>query len=108
MKEAVIVGYQRSPFHFANKGALVKVRPDDLAATVKSVQKVALALQKAYAIDGLNIFQSNGAAAFQTIFHLHVHVFPRRDGDDVRLPWTPKVSDKDKLQRIADKVKAAL
>ncbi len=34
MKEAVIVGYQRSPFHFANKGALVKVRPDDLAATV--------------------------------------------------------------------------
>jgi acetyl-CoA acyltransferase len=34
MKEAVIVAYQRSPFHFANKGALVKVRPDDLAAAV--------------------------------------------------------------------------
>ncbi|WP_374653303.1 acetyl-CoA C-acyltransferase [Dongia sp.] len=34
MKDAVIVGYQRSPFHFANKGALVKVRPDDLAAAV--------------------------------------------------------------------------
>jgi len=34
MKDAVIVGYQRSPFHFANKGALIKVRPDDLAATV--------------------------------------------------------------------------
>lgn len=34
MKDAVIVGYQRSPFHFANKGALIKVRPDDLAAAV--------------------------------------------------------------------------
>jgi acetyl-CoA acyltransferase len=34
MKDAVIVGYQRSPFHLANKGALVKVRPDDLAAAV--------------------------------------------------------------------------
>ena len=34
MKNIVIAGYQRSPFHFANKGELIKVRPDDLAATV--------------------------------------------------------------------------
>ena len=34
MKEAVIVAYQRSPFHFASKGALIKVRPDDLAAAI--------------------------------------------------------------------------
>lgn len=84
------------------------IDPDALAAVARTVKKVAHGLQRAYAIDGLNLFQSNGAAAFQSVFHLHVHVFPRRDGDDIRLPWTPKSADKDKLARIAEKLQAAI
>lgn len=87
---------------------LFEIPAEDLAAVSKTVQRVAHGLQSAYEIDGLNLFQSNGAAAFQSILHLHFHVFPRRDGDDVQLPWHPKSVDKEKLARIADKLKAAI
>ena len=39
--------------------------------------------------DGVTIMQSNGPAAWQTVFHYHVHVIPRYDGDPLVLPWTP-------------------
>ena len=39
--------------------------------------------------DGVTIMQSNGAAAWQTVFHYHVHVIPRYEGDPLVLPWTP-------------------
>ena len=39
--------------------------------------------------DGVTVMQSNGAAAWQTVFHYHVHVIPRYDGDPLVLPWTP-------------------
>ena len=39
--------------------------------------------------DGVNLLNSCGAAAWQTVFHFHVHVIPRYDGDPLRLPWVP-------------------
>jgi histidine triad (HIT) family protein len=38
---------------------------------------------------GVTIMQSNGVAAWQTVFHYHVHVIPRYDGDPLVLPWNP-------------------
>ena len=39
--------------------------------------------------DGVNLLNSCGRAAWQTVFHFHVHVIPRYDDDPLRLPWQP-------------------
>ena len=43
--------------------------------------------------DGVNLLNSCGAAAWQTVFHFHIHVIPRYDGDPLRLPWVPAAGD---------------
>jgi histidine triad (HIT) family protein len=52
--------------------------------------------------DGLNLLQANGAAAFQTVFHSHVHLIPRYADDGLRLPWTPEAGDSDEIAATAD------
>jgi histidine triad (HIT) family protein len=50
---------------------------------------------------GLNLVQSNGAAAFQTVFHSHLHLIPRYADDGMRLPWTPTPGDMDEIAATA-------
>ncbi len=50
---------------------------------------------------GVTIMQSNGAAAWQTVFHYHVHVIPRYEGDPLVLPWKPAPGDMDEIQEIS-------
>ena len=45
--------------------------------------------------DGVNIIQNNGRAAWQTVFHYHVHVVPRWKDDPIELPWIPRPGDPD-------------
>ena len=42
------------------------------------------------------------AAAWQTVFHFHVHVIPRYEGDPLRLPWTPESGDEEEIAAAAD------
>jgi histidine triad (HIT) family protein len=51
--------------------------------------------------DGVTIMQSNGAAAWQTVFHYHVHVIPRYDDDPLVLPWRPAPGDLAQIQDIS-------
>lgn len=58
--------------------------------------------------DGYNIVQNNGEAAGQTVFHFHMHLIPRYQGDTVGITWTPgELSDQDK-EEILSKVRAQL
>ncbi|HUF93338.1 MAG TPA: HIT family protein, partial [Candidatus Limnocylindria bacterium] len=50
---------------------------EDLQAAIATAQKMAKALQRALKPDGLNVLQANGAAAFQSVFHFHLHLIPR-------------------------------
>lgn len=59
---------------------LLDVPPEALAHTIQTVQRVARAVQQAFAPDGLFIAQFNGPAAGQTVFHLHFHIIPRWEG----------------------------
>src|SRR5580658_3566856 len=59
---------------------ILDVAPDDLAHVMKVVQKIARAGIKAFTADGITIHQFNEGAGGQVVFHLHVHVIPRRDG----------------------------
>ena len=51
--------------------------------------------------DGVNLINSCGAAAWQTVFHFHMHVIPRYEGDPLRLPWVPGPGDADEIAAAA-------
>lgn len=63
---------------------LLDAEPASLAAVMATVQKVAAAVRTAFAADGLSVFQYNEPAGGQTVFHLHVHIVPRREGVPLR------------------------
>jgi histidine triad (HIT) family protein len=68
---------------------LHEVSADDLAATAVVAKLLAGRAVRGLGADGVTILQSNGAAAWQTVFHYHVHVIPRYEGDPLVLPWRP-------------------
>lgn len=84
--------------------------PDDLAPVMAMAQRVAQAAVDPEGIgaEGVNLFQTNGAVAFQTVFHLHIHVLPRWRSDSfkVELQRTPGVDDE--LERHAGLYRAQL
>ena len=69
---------------------------------------LAAAMRKALNPDGLNLFQSNEAAGFQTVFHFHLHLIPRWEGDPLRLPWIPSDGDIKEINSIATKIQKEL
>jgi histidine triad (HIT) family protein len=72
---------------------LRSVAADDLSAVAQTAQRVAGRAIERLGADGVNLLNSCGAAAWQTVFHFHVHVIPRYDGDPLRLPWVPSEGD---------------
>jgi histidine triad (HIT) family protein len=68
---------------------LLGIEPDDLAAVAQAAQRLAKRMPEALGADGVNLINSCGSAAWQTVFHFHLHVIPRYSNDTVRLPWTP-------------------
>lgn len=84
--------------------------PDEYVSKVMVVaKKIAKAVKEAYHCDGINILQNNGEAAGQTVFHLHVHVIPRLDGDTdtINIGWKPMDTPED-LSAVAEEIKAHL
>jgi len=85
---------------------LLEVDPDDLAATIQMAQRVARRMVPALGADGVNLINSCGAQAWQTVFHLHIHVIPRYEGDPLKLPWAPRPGDPDEIAATADLLRA--
>lgn len=82
--------------------------PNEDASKIMIVaKKIASALKAAYHCDGINILQNNGEAAGQTVFHLHVHVIPRFEGDTVDIGWAKGDMPEDPAA-IAEEIKANL
>ncbi len=68
---------------------------------------LATAIRKALNPDGLNLFQANEASGFQTVFHFHLHLIPRWEGDLLRPPWKPSEGDMEEIHNIAMKIQKA-
>jgi histidine triad (HIT) family protein len=71
------------------------IDPQDLAAVAVTAQRVAAKARANLGAEGVNLLNSNGAAAWQTVFHFHMHVIPRYADDPLKLPWVPGPGDAD-------------
>ena len=80
----------------------------DITATVKTAKKIAAAIDKTLNPDGLNLLQCNGPAAAQSVFHFHMHVLPRREGDELKLNWGLKPGDMDAIGALAERIRGNL
>jgi len=69
----------------------------DLEAVAAAAQVVAGRAIERLGAAGVNLLNSSGAAAWQSVFHFHMHVIPRYDGDPLRLPWVPGPGDVDDI-----------
>jgi len=83
------------------------VDPEYLAATICVTQTVAAAVKKAFDAPGIMIAQLNGAAAGQTVFHLHFHILPRSDGLQLKL-HAREMEDAAVLEEHAERIRKAL
>ena len=78
------------------------------AAVAKASVCVSRAIYDAFKPEGLSVYQANGKAAGQTVFHYHVHLLPRHAGDGMELTWPVKNPPREKLEEYAGKVRAKL
>ncbi len=86
---------------------LFEASPESLAATIATTQRVARAVRKAFTAPGVMIAQLNGAAAGQSVFHLHFHVIPRHSGAEMRL-HARDMADPTTLAAHAARIRAVL
>lgn len=86
----------------AHSTDLLEIGGEDLAAVVLAAQRLAAEVKQRLGADGVNLINSCGSAAWQTVFHFHVHVIPRYADDPLRLPWTPEPGDAGELDATAN------
>jgi histidine triad (HIT) family protein len=86
---------------------LLDVKHDDLAHVMRVAQKIANAGMKAFEAQGVTVQQFNESAGGQVVFHLHVHVIPRKEGEPMKPPATFKETPEN-LAAHAEKLRAAL
>lgn len=67
-------------------------------------KKLAEKMTKALSCDGFNIVQNNGEASGQTVFHFHIHLIPRFDGDDANVGWNTHEITEEEMQEIAKQI----
>jgi histidine triad (HIT) family protein len=82
--------------------------PADLAAAFTAAKRVATAVRTALEPDGLNVMQANGAAAFQSVPHLHLHLIPRFANDGKGFDWKLVAGNREEILANAEKIKGAL
>ena len=89
----------------AHAATLYDVEPEDLKAAIATAKKVAGAIRKALNPDGLNLLQANGAAAFQSVPHFHLHLIPRWTGDGKGFDWKVVPGSREEIAGIADRIR---
>ena len=90
--------------HFSD---VFEATPEALAAVARTARRVAHAIRAELTPDGLGVFQLNGAAAGQTVFHYHMHLIPRAMGDGLMLHGRRKAAP-DELVEMARRLTSAL
>jgi histidine triad (HIT) family protein len=84
---------------------LLSIGEEDLCAVATAARRLAVRQRERLGAVGVNLINSCGAAAWQTVFHFHVHVIPRYEGDPLRLPWVPAPGDAQEIGAAASALK---
>jgi histidine triad (HIT) family protein len=85
----------------AHGADLFEISDQDLERTIVAARRLADKLRAALEPDGFNVLNACGPAAWQTIFHFHLHVIPRYERDPLKLPWVPGPGDSDEIAAAA-------
>lgn len=87
---------------------LFEATDETLAVTAATAARVARAVKATVEPDGINLVQANGPGAAQSVFHLHLHVIPRFEGDDLKLNWgvPPQPGDMDEIKALGEQIAA--
>jgi histidine triad (HIT) family protein len=80
---------------------LLSIPAEDLQAVVLAAQSLAISAKRNLRADGVNLINSCGARAWQTVFHFHMHVVPRYEDDPLKLPWVPRPGDLEEIAAAA-------
>ena len=92
----------------AHSPTLYEAELEDLQAAIATARRVALAIRDGLKPDGLNMLQANGAAAFQSVPHFHLHLIPRWTRDGKGFDWTLVPGDRAEIAKAGEEIRAAL
>jgi histidine triad (HIT) family protein len=84
---------------------LMDIAEEDLERTMVAARRLARRMEETLEPDGYNVLNSCRSAAWQTVFHFHVHVVPRYEDDPLELPWTPEPGDEQEIKRTAARIR---
>ncbi len=90
----------------AHAATLYDAEAEDLKAAIATAKKVAGAIRKTLNPDGLNLLQANGAAAFQSVPHFHLHLIPRWTNDGKGFDWKEVPGNREEIMGTADRIRA--
>ncbi len=84
---------------------LMDADEETAAALMRAARRIAIAVEREFAADGVTLLQANRVAGWQTVAHLHLHVLPRRQGDAVTLGWPRRDPPFEALQAMAARIR---
>jgi histidine triad (HIT) family protein len=84
---------------------LMEIPAEDLEHTISAARRLAERMRETLNPDGFNIINACGTAAWQTVFHFHLHVVPRFEDDPLELPWVPTPGDLDEIAATAARIR---
>ena len=87
---------------------MLDVSEEDLAASMRMVKRVSVALQEAVHPPGFSVVQLNGEASGQTVFHIHFHIIPRKTGDGIAMKWSHETYLAGEMEHYRVKIAEAL
>ena len=92
----------------AHAATIHETDAEDLKAVMVAAKKVAAAIQHALRPEGLNLLQANGAAAFQSVPHFHLHLIPRWNGDGKGFDWKLVAGNRDQIMKSGERLRELL
>jgi histidine triad (HIT) family protein len=84
---------------------LMDVPNEDLERTMIAARRLARRMEETLDPDGYNVLNACRPAAWQTVFHYHLHVIPRYEDDPLKLPWIPRGAEPDEIAEVAEKIR---
>ena len=84
---------------------LLEIDPADLERTTVAAQRLAGRMERTLEPAGFNLINACRPAAWQTVFHFHIHVVPRYEDDPLKLPWIPRGADMDEIEQTASRIR---